>query len=350
MIKRFFLTLALSFGLMSPSFAAGTIPFSLSQQFDSLGKPLANCFFYIIQAGTTSTPQSAYQDSALTQALPNPMRCDASGRLPQFFLADGLIKVRIADKNGVAQAYPNGANGIDNIQVIGPSGGGGGGGGGPDPTTLLQTGHMELFYGSGTLSGFVRCNGRTIGSSVSGATERANADTSALFNYLWGADANLVVSGGRGASAAADFAANKTITLPDCRGRTIAGLDDMGNAAAGRLTSSYFGAVATTLGAVGGAESQTLTIAQMPSHYHSASILDPGHTHPFSAAQFAAGAFGISGSSAQQVNLASSATASATTGVRVTSSNGLDTTNSAGGGLPHPIVAPTILTTIYIKL
>jgi hypothetical protein len=34
------------------------------------------------------------------------MRCDAAGRLPQFFLADGLIKVRITDRNGVAQAYP----------------------------------------------------------------------------------------------------------------------------------------------------------------------------------------------------------------------------------------------------
>lgn len=57
---------------IASSFAAGTIPFSLSQQFDSLGKPLAGCQFFTIQAGTTSTPQSAYQDSALTIALPNP--------------------------------------------------------------------------------------------------------------------------------------------------------------------------------------------------------------------------------------------------------------------------------------
>jgi hypothetical protein len=114
----------------------------------------------------------------------------------------------------------------------------------------MQTGHMEMFYGTGILTGFVRCNGRTIGSAVSGATERSNADTSALFSYLWGADANLAVSGGRGASAAADFAANKTLTLPDCRGRTIAGLADMGNSAASWLTSTYFGATPTTLGAV----------------------------------------------------------------------------------------------------
>jgi hypothetical protein len=162
MLKRLFLAGLLSLVSVS-AFAAGTIPFSLSQQFDSLGKPLANCFFYTIQAGTTSTPQTAYQDSALTLALPNPMRCDAAGRLPQFYLADGLIKVRITDKNGVAQAYPNGANGIDNIQVIGPSGGGGGGGT-VDPTTILATGDMKVAYGTGILTGFVRANGRTIGS------------------------------------------------------------------------------------------------------------------------------------------------------------------------------------------
>jgi hypothetical protein len=182
MLKRLFLAGLLSLVSVS-AFAAGTIPFSLSQQFDSLGKPLANCFFYTIQAGTTSTPQTAYQDSALTLALPNPMRCDAAGRLPQFYLADGLIKVRITDKNGVAQAYPNGANGIDNIQVIGPSGGGGGGGV-VDPTTILTTGDLKVSYGTGLLSGFVRANGRTIGSATSGATERANADTNALFLSL----------------------------------------------------------------------------------------------------------------------------------------------------------------------
>lgn len=262
MLKRLFLAGLLSL-VSASAFAAGTIPFSLSQQFDSLGKPLANCFFFTIQAGTTSTPQSAFQDSALTLALPNPMRCDASGRLPQFFLADGLIKVRITDKNGVAQAYPNGANGIDNIQVIGPSGGGGGGGT-VDPTTILATGDLKVSYGTGVLSGFVRANGRTIGSATSGATERANLDTQALFQYLWGADANLAVSGGRGASAAADWAANKTITLPDARGKAIFAADDMGNSPAGKLTAALSGCAGATLGAVCGTQNQNVAQSQLP--------------------------------------------------------------------------------------
>jgi hypothetical protein len=269
MLKRLFLAGLLSL-VTTSVFAAGTIPFSLSQQFDSLGKPLANCYFYTIQAGTTSTPQTAYQDSALTIPQPNPMRCDASGRLPQFFLADGLIKVRITDKNGVSQAYPNGASGIDNIQVIGPSSGGGGGGT-VDPTTVLATGDIKDVYGTGVLTGFVRANGRTIGSATSGATERANADTSALFAFLWNQDPNLAVSGGRGASASADFAANKTIALPDFRDRVRVALGDMGNANVGLFGPDYC-INHTTLGHICGGQTSVILTANLPPYTPTGSI------------------------------------------------------------------------------
>ena len=239
---------------------AGTIPLSMTQQLDSAPPfaPLAGGRLYIIQAGTTSTPQNAFQDSALTLPLPNPIILDAAGRLPQFFLADGSIKVRLTDVNGVEKLV------ADGLIVTGASSGGGGGS--PvDPTTVLQTGWLQHIYGTGVVTGFVRCNGRTIGSATSGATERANADTSALYSFLWNGDANLVVSTGRGASAAADFAANKTIALPDFRGRVLAGLDDMGSSAAGRLTATYFGGnLPTVLGIGAGNQSQTLTTPMLP--------------------------------------------------------------------------------------
>jgi microcystin-dependent protein len=53
-----------------------------------------------------------------------------------------------------------------------------------------------------------------------------------------------------------------TFNLPDCRGRVVAGKDDMGGSAASRLTSSYFGTSAASLGAVGGAESHTMTASE----------------------------------------------------------------------------------------
>lgn len=239
---------------------AGTIPLSMSQQFDEFGEPLSGGLLYIYQAGTVATPQNAYQDYGLTILQPNPIPLDAAGRIPQFFLADGFIKVRLVDRFGVTQLS------ADFVLVVGPSSGGGGGGG-VDPTTLIQTGMLLPYYGKlapGVLSGFVRANGLTMGNAISGATERANADTQALWTLLYQNDPNLVVSGGRTGNALNDFNAGKTIVIPDLRGRVIGFLDDMGNAAASRLTSTYFGADAKVLGAVGGDEKFALLVNHIP--------------------------------------------------------------------------------------
>jgi microcystin-dependent protein len=313
---------------------AGSISLSMSQQFDDLGKPLSGGLLYFIEAGTTSTPQNAYQDSDLTIAHPNPITLDSAGRVPQFYLADGSIKIRLTDSAGVQQLV------ADNVLVIGASSGSGGGGS-VDATTVLATGDLKVRYGTGTLSGFVRANGRTIGSATSGATERANSDTQQLFEYLWGADENLAVSSGRGASANADWTANKTIALPDWSGCAIAGLDDMGGGAKGRLSSTYFGTDATVLGATGGTESHTLTTTQMPSHSHANTLSDPGHGHtvPFVATSSAGGGGGgnfTMGPGNQTTNLV-------TTGITITNA-------STGGGGAHNNVQPTKLATIYIKL
>jgi len=56
-----------------------------------------------------------------------------------------------------------------------------------------------------------------------------------------------------------------TFNVPDLRGRVTAGKDDMGGSAASRLTSTYFGTGATTLGGVGQSnESNTLITANLP--------------------------------------------------------------------------------------
>ena len=260
MLKRIVFTLGILAAGLSPVYAAGTVPgFSLTPQFDLQGQVIPGCKLYIYVAGTVSTPQNSYQDTGLTNLQPNPLVCDASGRLPQWFVADGTIKVRLTDKNGQTIFAQ------DNLLVVGPSSGGGGGGGGSvDPTTIIATGDLKVRYGTGTLSGYVRANGRTIGSATSGASERANADCQALFEYLWGADANLTVSGGRGASANADWVANKTITLPDWSGRALAGLDDMGGGARGVLTSAYFGTSPAVLGAAGGTDGSPIAQNQLP--------------------------------------------------------------------------------------
>lgn len=135
------------------------------------------------------------------------------------------------------------------------------------PEAAFPAGVGPLPYmGSTAPSGWVMADGRTIGNAASAATNRANADTVALFTVLWDSLSNTVapVSGGRGASAAADYAANKTLTLPDCRGRVAAFKDDMGGTAASRLTSGGSGVAGNTLGASGGAETHSLTAGQLP--------------------------------------------------------------------------------------
>ncbi|WOH61899.1 phage tail protein [Bradyrhizobium sp. BWC-3-1] len=68
-------------------------------------------------------------------------------------------------------------------------------------------------------------------------------------------------------------------TLPDCRGRSSIGKDNMGGTAANRVTTAGGGIDGVTLGAVGGAQTHQLTAAQMPSHTHANTLTDPGHTH-----------------------------------------------------------------------
>jgi len=324
---------------------AGTIPLSMTQQFDEYANPLAGGQLYIIQAGTVSTPQDAFQDIDLTIRQPYPMTLDAAGRVPQFFLADGTVKVRLQDARGVVQLA------ADSVMVIGPSSGGGGGGGVVDPTQLISTGMMMFRHSASAVAGFVRLNGLTIGSSTSGATERANADCQTLFLLLW-PDINLAISGGvRGASASSDWTSNRQLALPDWRGTALAGVDGMGNVASGRLSSAVFGSVPTVVGNSGGAESVALALDQIPSHDHFVYLHDPSHRHTYALPQFGGGSGpGLSVGTGAAPN---SNTSFESTGVTVGSVSGIANDNRtalAGGGQLHTNTQPTRLVTFFIKL
>jgi hypothetical protein len=321
---------------------AGTIPLSLTQQFDEFGKPLSGALLYIIQAGTVSTPQQPYLDAALTLVTTNPILLDAAGRVPQFFLADGYIKVRLDDKLGVTQLA------ADSILVIGPSAGSGGGGS-VDPTSVWQTGDIKPRYDTGVHAGFVRANGRTIGSATSGATERANADCQALFNFLWNIDTSLPVTPSRGASSAADYAANKQIGTPDYRGCAITGLGDMGNTDAGRLTAGYFGANPALLGALGGSETTTLTAAHIPASGLGCTGTTgndtPDHSHAVPQAQAGQQKPASGGNPPFDNNTTVQSGGASTRHVHPFTG-----TVTGGGGQAHRTVGPRKLSTIYIKL
>jgi microcystin-dependent protein len=238
---------------------------AFSQFNDLNGKPQTGARLYVYAAGT-QTPSTAYKDFALTagQEHPHPIPTDNFGRFPQFWLADGSYSFRVIDRDGVT-IIP-----YTTTTALGASTGEGGGGSAISAEVLFQTGWPLWLPQTGVVSGFVRMNGRTVGSATSGAAERASADVEALFTYLWTnlSNAACPVSGGRGATAAADWAANKTITLLDMRGRGPFGLDDMGNTATGtRLLDATFGSGdATTVGSSGGIGAQALSQANVPSY------------------------------------------------------------------------------------
>lgn len=121
-----------------------------------------------------------------------------------------------------------------------------------------STGDIKFNVGT-AITGWVLSQG-TIGNAASGATRRADADTVNLFTLLWNswADAQAPVSGGRGANAAADYAANKTITLPDLRGRSLFGMDVLGGSASAARLSTYISS--STPGASGGTQSDSASV------------------------------------------------------------------------------------------
>lgn len=172
------------------------------------------------------------------------------------------------------------------------------------------TGQIADYIGSTAPTGYVLASGRTIGSGASSGTERANDDCYALFKLLWDSMANseAAVSGGRGANADSDWAANKTIALPDLRGRVTAGKDNMGGTTASRLTSGGSGITGTTLGVAGGTETHTLTAGQsgLPSHAHGANS-QTGSNQYQNGAPDAFGSFGSGSTSSSGGTSASSA-------------------------------------------
>jgi microcystin-dependent protein len=193
-----------------------------------------------------------------------------------------------------------------------------------------STGDTKVTLKTVADGGWVLFDDGTIGDATSGGTTRANADTSALFTLLWSntTNANCAVSGGRGVSAAADFAAHKTIALPKVLGRALA------------VAGAGSGLTSRALAAIVGEETHALTIAELAVHNHG--VTDPGHVHTISSANVNVG------NDTTQVTAASTGVGN-NTPVTSTGTTGISI-NSAGSGTAHNTMQPTTFFNVMVKL
>lgn len=283
----------------------GNIHFQSGQSvFDNNGVIAPGAKLYFFEANTT-TPLTTYSDADLTSERTHPVLADGYGRIPAIYLPFGSYDVQAKTSGGTQLFYYTeiaNPEPFDDTTTF-------------DTATVLTTGDIFFSLKNGTRTGAVRLNGRTIGNTNSLATERADPDTSDLFSFLWSnlANGQAAVSGGRGASSAEDFAANKTITLPDFRGCGPVGFDDMGNTAASLLGSAPVVSGSTILaGSILGANTHTISTANLPVTTPAGSISTPS----------------ISGSAAAQTFTGTGATLTATGNVGISDTRTWATSNS----------------------
>ncbi len=198
-------------------------------------------------------------------------------------------------------------------------------------TARIQVGEQRIFSGAKSAididAGFLPLFGESLCKSNTGATY-ADDRYQDLYIFCWESysDSICPVAGGRGASALADWTAQKFLTLPNRTGTTCVGYSP--------VTSSAFN---VPVGTIVGSETVTLNENELPVITPTATSTP--HDHLFNISQPGGG---------------SQDAADEATGRIVTQDNTFMTTVQItvapfGGGLPHNNIQPSAIVNFMIK-
>lgn len=235
-------------------------PTPVLQFFDGNGAPLVGGQLFSYQAGTT-TKQAAFTDASGTTELPNPVILNERGEVAAAALGTSCgfwLDPTLAYKLVLAaptQTDPPTSSiwSIDDIVSA-------------DAAVLAALAQYEatiggvpigaqMSYGGTTApSGWLLCYGQAV-----------SRTTYALLFAVIG------IAYGAGDSST-------TFNVPDKRGRTSVGKDNMGGSAANRITNAVCGIPGTTLGAAGGDQHTAADTLTANSSAVSA-VTDDGHSH-----------------------------------------------------------------------
>lgn len=163
-------------------------------------------------------------------------------------------------------------------------------------TNITPVGSVLDFAGTSAPTGWLLCYGQALDAT-------SNTAYQALFDVIGN------TFGGTN---------NTNFVVPDLRGRVVAGQDDMGGTSANRLTGVSGSVDGDTFGAAGGAETHTLTTAELAAHTH-------------------------------LIGTSTNSTAGAATNGVVDIGGSTKTSSSTGGGGAHNNVQPTIILNKIIK-
>lgn len=270
-------------------------------------------------AGTTISSAAVNDDfsdiaTALTGSLP---RDGQAGMLGQFKASDGSLALPgIAFTNDLNTGIYRPAN---------------------DQLAIVVGGVQVALFNSGGLQGTT---------PIGAVVDYCGSSAPTLWVLCYGQNVSRVTYAALFAILGTTYGAGDgatTFGLPDLRGRTCYGRDDMGGSAASRLTTTYFGSSPIVLGNGGGTESRQLILGNLPSYTPSGTIgiTDPGHGHTV-AGFIGSGSNSIQGGGTYPFSPTTSTSTSAalnTTGITA----GFTGAAQGGTSTPFALVSPGLI-------